>query len=235
MNVRPRIILKITGNLFLDDQKNLNCDRIHSLVKQILQLHDRYQFGIVVGGGNILRGNSTGLQLGISPMNGHQVGMLATIINGVLLKDIFEQYSHPATILSALAIPDVGPTINPSSIAHALQANQTIIFVGGTGNPFFTTDTCAVLRSLQIDAQEVWKATSVDGVYTADPRMNAHATYMPSVSFEYALSNNLGVMDKAALALAQEYTKPIRIFNAFINDSLIKAADHRSFGSIISN
>lgn len=233
--MRTKILLKITGELFFNAERSeLSNQYLMPIIQQIKQLAGTHQFGIVVGGGNFFRGSIQGKQLGLSAGVGHQIGMLATMMNGLVLKDLLNQHAMPATVFCAQYMPEIGLAMNQEAIDHALQAGHTLIFVGGTGNPYFTTDTTAILRSLQIDACAVWKGTSVDGIYTADPRKNAHATYLPKVSYEQAIIEKLGIMDSAAYALAQEHKKVIRVFNIFLENSLVNAAHNPHFGSTIA-
>jgi uridylate kinase len=232
--MKTKILLKITGELFLSSERSqLSNQYLIALIEQIQKLRDTHQFGIVVGGGNFFRGSIQGKQLGLSAFGGHQIGMLATVMNGLILKDLFNQYAIPATVFCAQYMPEVGQPINQQNIDQSLNAGHVIIFVGGTGNPYFTTDTTAIVRSLQMNACAIWKGTSVDGIYTADPRKNAHATFLPTISYHDALAKQLGIMDTAAYALAQDHALPIRIFNIFLENALINAAHNKQFGSTI--
>jgi uridylate kinase len=127
----------------------------------------------------------------------------------------------------------VGSSISQQAIENALESDATIVFAGGTGNPYFSTDTTAVLRSLQINADQVWKASHIDGVYTADPKKDAHAALLGDLTFDFALQNKLGIMDATAYALASDNKKTIRVFSIFTPDALSKAAHDPLFGSTI--
>lgn len=235
MNNRKKILLKLTGEIFLDrETKSLSAEAINSVIMQIKKLNHTHQFGIVVGGGNFFRGNEHGKRLGITPSVGHQIGMLATLMNGLILKDLLEQQGLHAALLCAMPAPEIGEAISQQNINHALDHDCTIIFAGGTGNPFFTTDTNAILRSLQIGAAEVWKGTSIDGVYDADPKTNPHAKRLRMVRYCDALEKKLGIMDLTAYAMAEQYDKPVRVFNIFEENALIQAAQNKEFGSIIT-
>ncbi len=232
--MKKRILLKITGTVLVDPEtRTFSTAILNTIIQQLKQLSPSHQFGIVIGGGNLFRGTEHGNQLGISPSIGHQVGMLATIMNGLIIKDLIEQQGLSATHLCALVCPQIGKPITHQVIEQAIRSGQIIVFTAGTGNPFFTTDTNAVLRALQMQAGEIWKATSVDGIYNADPRKQPNAKLIKSISFEEALTKKLGILDPTAYALAQQHKKRIRIFNIFIKDALIKAAQEPQFGSTI--
>lgn len=235
MSSKKRILLKLTGELFLDPQsRELSPTMLNSVILQIKKLEKTHQFGIVVGGGNFFRGNQHGKRLGLTASVGHQIGMLATLMNGLILKDLLQAQDVPAALLCAMPSPEVGEGISQQNIDSALENNWTIVFTGGTGNPFFTTDTTAILRSLQISAHEVWKGTNINGVYTADPRTNPNAQPLKTVRFAQAFEQKLGIMDLTAYAMAEQYDKTIRVFNIFDQNALLKAAQDTNFGSVIT-
>lgn len=232
---KKRILLKLTGEIFLSPKtRELTKDAVVAVIKQIKELQPTHQFGIVVGGGNFFRGNEHGKHLGISAPVGHQIGMLATMMNGLILKDLLEQHGLGACILCAIPSPEIGSPISQQTINSGLRNNCTLVFTGGTGNPFFTTDTNAVLRGLQIDADAIWKATNVAGVYTANPKTDPNAKLLKHVTFKEAIIKELRIMDEPSLALADQYNQTVRIFDVFDHDALIKAANDPHFGSIIT-
>lgn len=234
MSKRSRILLKLTGTVFLTpDKKALSADHITSIIAQIKQLQPTHQFGIVVGGGNFFRGKEQGAALGMTESVGHQVGMLATMMNGLILKDLLEQHGLTTTLFCAVQSAEVGNPISQQTINSALEKGNTLVFSGGTGNPFFTTDTNAVLRSLQIQASQVWKGTDVDGIYSGDPRKTPSAQQLKDITYAAALAQNLGIMDATAYALAQQYKQTIRVFDIFADSALISAAHSSSFGSTL--
>ncbi len=234
MSHKRRILLKLTGEAFLSTQNhNLTPALIHSLFEQIKELSKKIQFGIVVGGGNFFRGNEHGKKMGIRPAVGHQIGILATLLNGLMTKDLSEQHGLTTSLFTAVTCPEMATSISQQGIENSLAHDDVIIFAGGTGNPFFSTDTTAVLRGLQINADEIWKASHIDGVYTADPRVNAQAKILPSLTFKFALDNRLGIMDATAFTLAAENNQKIRVFSAFVPNALMQAATDSHFGSII--
>jgi len=234
MSTKKRILLKLTGEAFISRQNhNLDPALINKLIAQMKELSPRYQFGIVVGGGNFFRGNQHGTRMGISRAVGHQIGILATLMNGLMLKDLLEQQNIKTSLFTAVTCPEMATSISQQAIETALTQNDVIVFAGGTGNPFFSTDTTAVLRGLQINAEQIWKASHIDGVYTADPKINPDAHIMRDLTYKYALENRLGIMDATAFTLASENKQTIRVFSVFVENALIKATDNPDFGSTI--
>jgi uridylate kinase len=235
MTHKKKILLKLTGEAFLGpDHKTLCPATIQALIKQMITLMPTHLFGLVVGGGNFFRGKNEGKVLGMTPSSAHQVGILATMLNGVILKDLLAQHNVTATIFCAIECPPAGEPISQQGVMASVKKEQTMIFTGGTGNPFFTTDTNAVLRALQMEASEIWKGTKVDGVYDKDPHLYKDAKLFKNLSYKDALNHNLQIMDPPAFALAERYKQTIRIFNIFESDALIKASQNPEFGSRIS-
>ncbi len=235
MNVKKRILLKLTGEVFLAPNKNQpSLTTVNAIITQLKKLSSTHQFGIVIGGGNIFRGKEHGSALGISPSIGHQIGMLGTIMNGLVFYDLLEQRNIASSLLCAIPSPEIGTPISQQTIDKALKQDCCLIFTGGTGNPFFTTDTNAVLRGLQIKADEIWKGTKVDGVYDADPRTHPEARLIKHISYDEALSKKLAIMDATALTLAAQHNCTIRVFNIFTDEPLIRAAQDEQFGSLIT-
>lgn len=234
MSIKKRILLKLTGMVFLDRTTGkLSSNTILHLIDQIKRLNEQCQFGFVIGGGNFFRGSTCSKVLGIEPAVGHQIGMLATMMNGLILHSLLENNGVHAQLFCATPSPEIGKPTSQQAINNALENNQTLIFTGGTGNPFFTTDTNAVLRALQIEADEIWKGTDVDGVYSSDPRTTPSAKRLEKISFSDAIQQKIGVMDLTAYAMAEQYKKKIRVFDIFTPDALIHAATNQSFGSIL--
>ncbi len=236
MGSKKRILLKITGKLFTgSDGTTADSAPVSALIPHITALAKTYCIGIVIGGGNFFRGSQQGKALGITPSVAHQVGMLATLMNGLMLQDLLSQHRIASTLLSALPCPTVGDSISPQAIDRALERDEILIFGGGTGVPYVTTDTNAVVRALQMNAAQVWKCTDVDGVYTADPKKNPHAQRLASLSYEKALALRIGIMDLSALAIAQQNCLPIRVFSIQEPQALTRAAQDPHFGTLISN
>lgn len=235
MSRKKIILLKLTGELIEQTSAGLNADRIRSLGAQIKALMADYTFAIVIGGGNFFRGAQQGIEVHISPQVSHYVGMLATMMNGLIIQDIFEQLGIHTSLFSALDCPEVGLSISAQEIRTAQHNGHCMLFTGGTGNPYFTTDTNAVLRALQINADQLWKGTKVDGIYTQDPHTYPDAVLLQQVSYTTALDQRLGIMDLEAFALAQKHALSIRVFNIFTENALLRAAAESTFGSTISS
>jgi uridylate kinase len=168
--------------------------------------------GVVVGGGNVLRGVETSAQ-GVSRPTADAMGMLATVMNALVLEAALERAGAPARAMSALAMPQVCETYERQRALRHLEDKRIVVFAGGTGNPFFTTDTTAVLRAAEIDAHAVFKATNVDGVYSADPKKDPKATRFERLTHQEAIERDLKVMDATAFALARENRIPIIVFS----------------------
>lgn len=181
------------------------------------------QVGIVVGGGNLFRG-ATGALSGMNRASADSMGMLATVMNAVALKDALQQAGVDARVQTAVHIAHLGEDFERDAAVRHLEAGRVVIFGGGTGNPFFTTDTAAALRAAEIGADLLLKATKVDGVYTADPKKDAGATRYHTLSFDEAIEKNLGVLDTAAFALCREQNLNLVVFNVFKPGALMRAA-----------
>lgn len=228
-----RVLLKITGTALLNAEGTLSSEHVMRIAEQIKQLSDQIQFGIVIGGGNFFRGSQHSSQLGLDMRVGHSVGMLATVMNGLIIQDVFKQAGLRSTLLSAVSSPVIGWPISQETIDRALAKGAIPIFSGGVGAPYFSTDTAAIVRALQIGAQEVWKATNVDGIYAQDPVYNPQAPLIKKLSYAQALTDNIRIVDRTALILAQEQNIRIRVFNAFASDILIHAARDTHVGSTL--
>lgn len=224
------VLLKLTGNLFLPEHRTA----LHSIISQLGKIRHSRRLGIVVGGGNIFRGHENSTDYGISTTAGHTVGMLATMINGVFLQDLFERAAIPSVIVTGMPCPQVGELATHQAFVQAHNNGSIIIFAGGTGLPYVTTDTNAMIRALQLDAYEVWKATSVDGIYTEDPKKSTTATKLPVVSYQTAREQKLGFIDPVACTLAEQHTIPVRVFSAFEENVLIRIANNESIGSLLT-
>ncbi len=214
--VYKRILLKLSGEA-LTGQKGFGIDS--EVIEQVAQeIAAIYRLGvevaIVVGGGNIFRGLNSSVQLGMDRAAADYVGMLATIMNSLILQGLLESINVPTRVQTAIEMPSVAePYIRRKARRH-LEKGRVVIFGGGTGNPFFTTDTTAALRSAEIDADVLLMAKNgIDGVYTADPKLDKNATKIDSLSFEKVLSENYRVMDAAAISICRENKIPIVVFN----------------------
>lgn len=230
---RIRILLKITGQLLSNDKSVAVSAYSSAIISQIKQLSSSFQFAIVIGGGNIFRGAQQGKLLGLDLWTAHTIGMLATMMNGLVFKDLLEKAGVEAVLLSAFHCPNIAADINKKSVSDALASGAVILFIAGTGNPFFTTDTNAVLRALEMNADYVWKGTGVDGIYSEDPKINPHAHLLKNISYDQAIADRLSVMDLTALTMARDNKLTIRIFNIFSPDALVHVANDKDFGSTI--
>jgi uridylate kinase len=216
----PRALLKISGEAFAGTKGSGAgidfgvLDRMADELKAVAATG--VQLGLVVGGGNILRG-TTASQQGVDRVSADYMGMLATVINALALQDILEKKGVDTRVMTAIRMEELAePYIRRRAVRH-LAKGRMVIFAGGTGNPYFSTDTAAVLRALEIEAKVLMKATNVDGIYTADPKKDKKATFIPELSFQEALVQGYAVMDANAFGLCKENRLPIVVFN--INQS----------------
>jgi uridylate kinase len=210
-----RILLKLSGEALLGDLPyGADADRIAAIARQVKTVADRgVETAIVVGGGNIYRGLE-GAAAGMDRATGDYMGMLATVLNALALQDALEKTGAHTRVQSAIAISEVSePYIRRRAMRH-LEKGRIVIFAGGTGNPFFTTDTAAALRALEIHAETILMAKNgVEGVYTADPRVDPSAEFIPNITHREAIEQRLQVMDSTALSLCMDNGLPIHVFN----------------------
>lgn len=218
-----RVLLKLSGEALMGDGDfGINPQVIERLALEIAELvRSGIQVGLVIGGGNIFRG--AGLAGGgMDRVTGDHMGMLATIMNSLAMRDALEKVVMKSTVLSALEMDKVCPSYTRDRALQCLEQGQVAILAAGTGNPFFTTDSAASLRAIEIGADLMIKATKVNGIFSADPVTNPDAVFYPSLSYDRALSEKLGVMDATALILCRDHALPLRVMN--IND---RGALHR--------
>ena len=210
-------------------------ERIARIADEIRDVHQLgKEVAVVIGGGNIIRG-VTAAASGIDRIAGDHMGMLATVINGLALQDALEKRSVNTRLISAIEMREIcEPFIRRRAIRH-LEKNRVVLFVGGTGNPFFTTDSAAALRANEIHAEVLMKATKVDGVYTADPKTDRQARLLPVLTYQQALGDNLKVMDAAAVALCRENRLPIKVFNLLVAGNIRRAASGEEIGSLVTD
>ncbi len=210
-----RVVLKLSGEAFADPETHYGIDPtiVSRVAEEIAGVHhEGYEIGIVVGGGNIFRGVSSAASE-MDRANADYMGMLATVINALALRDALERAGSPARVQTAISIQQVAePYIRLRAIRH-FEKGRIVIFAGGTGNPFFTTDTAAALRGAEIGAAAILKATKVDGVYDADPATTPGARLLGTVTYMEAIQQQLGVMDATAITMCMENHLPIRVFN----------------------
>jgi uridylate kinase len=233
--VYRRILLKLSGEALMGDQKfGIAPDVVARLADEIRDVHGLgVDTAVVLGGGNIIRGVSAAAQ-GIDRVAGDHMGLLATVINGLALQDALEKRSVTTRLMSAVEVRQIAePFIRRRAIRH-LEKGRVVLFVGGTGNPFFTTDSAAALRANEIRADVLLKATKVDGVYDANPVGNAHAKFLKTVSYRRALEAGLQVMDAAAVALCMENGIPIKVFNLRVKGNIQRVVLGEDIGSLVS-
>ncbi len=209
-----RVLLKISGEALMGEQTfGIDVDIARSVAEEVKQVHDLgIQIAVVVGGGNIFRGLSKSAGK-MDRSSADYIGMLATVMNAVVLQDALEKTGIQTRVLSAIHIPQLAePFIRRRAIRH-LEKGRIVIFAAGTGNPFFSTDSAAALRALEIKAEVILKATKVDGVYSADPMKDATATRFDCITYQEVLEKQLKVMDAPAISLCMDNNLPIVVFN----------------------
>ena len=230
-----RILLKLSGEALMGDQQfGIKADTLSIFADEIAEvINAGYEVGIVVGGGNIFRGLQAG-NIGIERAQGDYMGMLATLINGMALQGALESKGIYTRLLSALSIAQVcEPYIRRRAVRH-LEKERCIIMAAGTGNPYFTTDTAAALRANEIEADVILKGTSVDGVYTADPKKDATASKYDTISYDEVMIKNLRIMDQTAFALCKENKMPIIVFNIKERGNILRILKGEKLGTLIS-
>ncbi len=229
-----RILLKLSGEALQGDrQSGIDFETVGALCEELKEVRDMgVEMGLVVGGGNIFRG-SAGLKSGLDKPTGDYMGMLATIINALALQGGLEKIGVESRVMTAFEVrPVAEPYIRRRAIRH-LEKGRLVIFGAGTGNPFFTTDTAAALRASEIDAEMLFKATKVDGVYDSDPLSNPDATRYDELSYTEVLSKNLAVMDATAISLCRENRLPILVFDAMTPGNIVKALRGEAIGTLV--
>jgi uridylate kinase len=231
-----RILLKLSGEILAGDKGyGIDPGIISKLVDEIISVYKMdVQLGIVIGGGNIFRGIQAGAQ-GLDRATGDYMGMLATSMNALALQDVLEQKNIPTRVLSAIEMKEIAePYIRRRAVRH-LEKGRIVIFACGTGNPYFTTDTAASLRALEIDANILLKGTKVDSVYDSDPVKNPDAKAFSEVTFSKVLQMGLKVMDSAAISLCMDNSLPIIVFNIGVPGNLMKIVSGETVGTFVSS
>jgi uridylate kinase len=224
-----RVLLKISGEALMGEQSfGIDVDIARSVAAEIKQVHDLgTQIAVVVGGGNIFRGLSKSAG-DMDRSSADYIGMLATVMNAVVLQDALEKTGIQTRVLSAIHIPQLAePFIRRRAIRH-LEKGRMVIFAAGTGNPFFSTDSAAALRALEIKAEVILKATKVDGVYSADPMTHPEATRFDCITYQEVLEKQLKVMDASAISLCMDNNLPIVVFNMRTTGNIARAVANAS-------
>lgn len=230
-----RILLKLSGEALMGEQQyGIDANRLSEYAEDIKGVVEKgVEIAIVIGGGNIFRGLS-GASQGMDRVQGDHMGMLATVINGLALQSALELQGVETRLQSAIKINEVAePFIRRRAIRH-LEKGRVVIFGGGTGNPYFTTDSAAVLRAIEIKADVILKGTRVDGIYTSDPEKDKTATKFDSISFSDVLSKGLKVMDTTAFTLSQENELPIVVFDMNTRGNLMKIVAGENIGTVVN-
>lgn len=227
-----RVLLKLAGEAFRRDAATrLDQDALGHIIHELRDARSiGVQIGVVVGAGNIVRGRETAF---IDRATADQMGMIATLVNGLALRDALRQASIEADIYSAIVTPWID-AMRPDDARASLDGGRVAIFVGGTGNPFVTTDTAAAIRAAEIEADALLKATTVDGIYTGDPQTDPSAERLASVHYEQVIADELGVMDLTAMALCRERAIPIGIYDYTGSGNLVKMIRGEAVGSWVT-
>lgn len=229
-----RILLKLSGESLAGQQGHgIDPQRLSAYAKQIKEIADLgVEIGIVIGGGNIFRGLS-GAQKGFDRVKGDQMGMLATVINSLALSSALEALGQKVRVLTSVRMEPVGDFYNKNKAIRLLSKGNIVILAGGTGLPFFTTDTASGLRAIEIEADIMFKGTRVDGIYTADPEKDPTATKFDTITYDEVLERGLKVMDLTAITLCRENKMPIYVFNMDKEGNLIKVIQGEQIGTLV--
>ncbi len=229
-----RILLKLSGEALMSEKGgSIDPDIVQRLAQEVKDLCDAgIQVGLVIGGGNILRGAEKASD-GLNRVTSDQMGMLATVINALAMQDALEYLGQPVRVMTALKINQVCEDYIRRRAVRHLEKGRVAIFAAGTGNPFFTTDTAASLRAIEIDAQLMIKATKVKGVYSADPNKVADAVFYPRLTYDEAIDQRLNVMDTTALVLCRDNNLPMRVMNIFEPGAVMRLMRGEDIGSLI--
>jgi len=229
-----RILLKLSGEALLGDEDyGIDPAIIGRIANEVLDVTNTgVGLAIVIGGGNIFRGAGLA-ESGIDRVTGDHMGMLATLMNSLALQDALEKTGLDARVMSAISVHDVCEDYIRRRAVRHLEKGRVVIIAGGTGNPFFTTDTAAALRAIEVGADIVLKATKVDGVYSADPKVDSSAEMYDSLDYDQVIEGKLRVMDANAIVLCRDQGMPIRVFNVFGNGNLMRIVNGEKVGTLV--
>ena len=230
-----RILLKLSGESLAGESKQgIDTERLSQYAEQVKAIAQRgVQIGIVIGGGNIFRGLS-GAQRGFDRVKGDHMGMLATVINALALQSALEAIGQPVRVLTSIRMEPIGDFYSPAKAIRLLEKGNVVILAGGTGAPYFTTDTGSSLRALEIKADVMLKGTRVDGIYTADPELDPKATKFDEITYDEVIRRGLKVMDLTATAMAKENGLPIYVFNMDELGNLARVIDGEKIGTLVT-
>ena len=229
-----RILLKLSGEALMAGRSHgIDPERLNDYIEEIIEVSGMgIQVGIVIGGGNIFRGIS-GVEEGFDRVKGDYMGMLATVINGLALQSAFQSKGCKARHFTAIRMEPVAEFYNKPGVLEALEHNEIVILSGGTGNPFFTTDTAATLRAVEMEADVVLKGTRVDGIYSSDPEKDPDADKYDELTFSEALKLELKILDQTAFAMCKENDLPIIVFNMNKRGNLKKLLSGEKVGTLV--
>ena len=229
-----RILLKLSGEALMAGRSHgIDPERLNDYIEEIIEVSGMgIQVGIVIGGGNIFRGIS-GVEEGFDRVKGDYMGMLATVINGLALQSAFQSKGCKARHFTAIRMEPVAEFYNKPGVLEALEHNEIVILSGGTGNPFFTTDTAATLRAVEMEADVVLKGTRVDGIYSSDPEKDPDADKYDELTFSEALKLELKILDQTAFAMCKENDLPIVVFNMNNRGNLKKLLSGEKVGTLV--
>lgn len=230
-----RILLKLSGEALMGKSSyGINPDVLMMYAEEIKQaMSSGVQIAIVIGGGNIFRGLS-GVDKGFDRVKGDSMGMLATTINSIAIQSALENVGVPAKVLTAIRMEPIGEYYNKAKALEEMQSGKVVIIAGGTGNPFFTTDTASALRAIEIEADVLLKGTRVDGVYTADPEKDPKAKKFEKITFDEAYNKGLNVMDLTSFTMCKENKMPIIVFDMNKQGNLLEIVKGNNVGTIVS-
>ncbi|ORU93098.1 MAG: UMP kinase [Cycloclasticus sp. symbiont of Bathymodiolus heckerae] len=232
--VYKRILLKLSGEALMGNSTGgIDGDTVLALAKEIKELCDAgVEVGLVIGGGNILRGSEAASDV-LNRVTSDHMGMLATVINALAMQDSLESLGQPVRVMSALQINQVCEGFKRRRAIRHLEKGRVCIFAAGTGNPFFTTDSAASLRGIEVDADILIKATKVDGIYSDDPVKNPDAIFYSRISFDEAIDQRLNVMDATALVLCRDHKLPLRVVNIFDKGAITRLVNGEDVGTLV--
>ena len=230
-----RILLKLSGESLQGKQGyGIDTERLNQYAEQVKSIAQKgVQIGIVIGGGNIFRGLS-GAQKGFDRVKGDQMGMLATVINALALQSALEAIGQPVRVLTSIRMEPVGDFYSPAKAQRLLDKGNVVILAGGTGAPYFTTDTGSSLRALEIKADVMLKGTRVDGIYTADPEKDPNATKFDEITYDEVIRRGLKVMDMTAIVMCKDNGMPIYVFDMDHVGNLAKVIDGEKIGTMVT-
>lgn len=229
-----RVLLKLSGEALMGNQQyGIDPERLNDYAEEIAVASKQAQIAIVIGGGNIFRGLQ-GASKGMDRIQGDYMGMLATVINSMALQSILQSKGVKTALLSGVFIDRIADSMSSAKAIRLLEEGNVVIIGGGSGNPFFTTDTASALRAVEVRAEVILKGTRVDGIYTADPEKDPTATKYEHITYDEAYSKNLKVMDLTAFTLCKENDMPMLVFDMNTKGNLLKVLNGEQIGTLVT-